>query len=796
MGQLLFLFLSVILSAAGSPGIAPDEATASFSEITGIVTDSNGNPLVGASVIVAEVNTGTTTGEEGLFHLKNLRTGVYHLNVYYLGYAAGARKVELKGSGTFVRIALQESSIMLKEIVVQDQRSGQLGREQSLSVSPVHRNYLSENPGMTLIQSLERMPGIGSMNIGAGISKPVIRGMSFHRVVVAENNIKQQGQQWGADHGLEIDPFSVERLEVIKGPAALIFGSDAIGGVINIKSPAVPQESTLQSETSLVARSNNGLLGFSQMVATNNGGRFIRVRASMQDYADYKVPADSFTYNNWVMPIAGSRLANTGGRDLSGSLSAGLRKDWGVTSVTLSQYSQTVGFFPGSHGIPNPAYLQNRPGTRSPAYPKQSVNHFKALSNTSLLWGDLWLEADLGYQQNLRREFNPPHIHGTGPLPDSDLELELNLQTVSFGLKLHDNRSETRGFVYGIAGSYQQNRRGGYNFLLPDFTTAEAGLFALYRESMSDRVFLNAGIRADLARYSIAEYLEAVWADRETISHFRQRSPDIHVSFANATANMGVSWLFAGNWNLKVNLGSSYRNPTPVELSANGIHHGAFRHEKGDPSLSPERAWQLDASLVFDHPGFFIVWSPFLAYFPNFLFLNPTGRFSELPGAGQVHQFSQAEAIHFGGEFYGEWQVTPSLNAFASGEMVWAGNLDNHFPLPYTPAPVMTASINYDLGGFGKTISNMRLLAGLRSVAAQNRVARNEPATSGYTLANAGMMAHLLVGKHAIEISMHVQNLFNTLYQDHLSFYRKLELPEPGRNFRVSVRIPLNKHLI
>ena len=785
--------LSVVSFPAGTTEHLPEEGVYSF--ISGIVTDAEGSPLPGASVIVPEMNTGTTAGQDGLFHLNNLRTGVYHLHAYHLGYTTAVTRVELGEAGVFVEISLQESSITLKEVLVQDQRSGQLNREQSLNVSSFNRGYLSDNPGMTLMQSLERIPGIGSMNIGSGISKPVIRGMAFHRVVVAENNIKQQGQQWGADHGLEIDPFSIERLEVIKGPAALIFGSDAIGGVINIRPPAVPQESTMESATSIVARSNNELLGISQMFAVNNGGRFIRIRASMQDYADYKVPADSFTYHTWVMPIAGRRLVNTGGRDLSGSIGAGIRKDWGITTLTLSNFSQEAGFFPGSHGIPDPLSLQNRQDNRRPDFPKQTVNHFKLVSNTNLLLGNFRLEADLGYQHNLRREFNPPHVHGTGPLPDHNLELELRLQTISLGLKLHHHSSLTRDFVYGIAGSLQQNRRDGYHFLLPDFSTAEAGVFALYRENMSDRLFLNAGFRADFASYNISSYYEAVWADSQTISHYRQRSPDIRTSFANATGNLGVSWLFAGSWNLKVNLGSSFRNPTPVELSANGVHHGAMRHEKGDPSLNPERAWQLDASLVIDRPGFYVALSPFMSYFPNFLFLNPTGRFSELPGAGQVYQFAQAEALHFGGEFYGEWQITPSLQATAGGDLVWGGNLENRYPLPFTPPPAVTASLKYRLRNIGHALPDMQLVANMRSVAAQNRVARNEPATAGYSLVDAGIVAGFQAGRSTLEVSLHVQNIFNTLYHDHLSFYRKLGLPEPGRNIRVGVRIPLNKSI-
>ncbi len=766
-----------------------------FADIGGVVTGPQGEPLSGATVVVVELSVWTTTGQDGRFVFRGLKPGTYHLDVFMMGYAGVTRKTGLTEQGTSVRISLKDSPLQLDEAVVTATRSGVMEREASLNIAQVHRSYLSENPGMTLSQSLKRIPGLQSMDAGTAVSKPVIRGLGFNRIVVAENNLKQQGQQWGADHGLEIDPFSIERIEVTKGPAALMFGSDAIGGAINIKPPALPQEDGLESETQLTGRSNNRLWGFSQLLLLSRNGRFVRARASLRDYADYRVPADSFTYNNWVMPIENKHLVNTGGRDRSGSVAAGVRKEWGVSTLSLSSYNQLIGFFPGAHGIPDPSTLTGVEGRRRPGYPRQKINHFKAMSNTMLLLGGPWLEIDLGYQQNHRREFNPPHVHGAGPLPESDLELELRLHTLSANLKMHHDTGPGNSWLLGLAGNYQRNTHGGYAFLLPAFSYADAGAFALYRLSLSQSLMVHTGVRADMAGVDIEGYLEPVWEDAQTIAHYRERSPRLKAMYANATGQLGVSWCPSGGWNIKANLGSSYRNPTPVELSANGMHHGSLRHEKGDPDLDSERALQLDASLVLDRRTLYLALSPFVNYFTNYLFLNPTGRFSSLPGAGQVYRFSQARALHLGGEVFGQWEVSPALQATLGGEWVWAQNLGSQYPLPFTPPAVLTAGLTYRPQWLFLQPVNTRLLAGIRKAAPQHRVARNEPATQGYTLFDLGVIAHIPWGATRLTLSLNIQNLFDTRYQDHLSFYRKLELPEPGRNLQLGIRIPLSMHL-
>jgi iron complex outermembrane receptor protein len=758
--------------------------------IAGRVYNQYNEPLQGASITIKELNLGTLSGADGSFSLDKLAPGIYYLVVSHMGYSAFAQKVELGNKPAWVELRLEPTYIELQEVVVRDQRSGIAQKEHSLNIAAVNREYLSEQPGMTLMQSLQRMPGVQAMNIGTGISKPVIRGMSFNRVIVAENNIKQQGQQWGSDHGLEIDPYGVERVEVIKGPATLLFGSDGIGGAINIRPPVIPQENTLQAEAIVTGKSNNDLIGTSVMSALNRNGNFFRVRASLQNYADYRVPADSFIYNNWIIPLAESRLKNTSGNDNSLAITAGIRRKWGISTITASNYSQKAGFFPGAHGVPNPSALAIAGNPRRTEYPMQKVNHLKLLWNSNIVLGKNWLEFDFGFQQNHRQELNPPHVHGAGPLPEGNTELELWLNTFSANIKLHQNISLNNVMVYGFSSNYQENKKGGYNFLLPDFRAADAGLFLINQRNLSSNFFFNAGLRADIAMVDIAGYEEAVWSDSQTISHYQTRSPEFSKSYINATANAGISWLFGEGWNLKTNLGSSYRTPNPIELSANGIHHGSFRHEKGDTSLRPERALQLDMGLIYNRTELYFALSPFVNYFTNYLFLNPSGVFSTLPGGGQIYRFEQARALHLGSEAYLDWHLTHKLHTSFGAEIIWAQNLDDNYPLPFIPPSTLSMELSYHVDKIGNKIGKTKLLASVRSSAAQNRVARNEPATGGYTLVNLGLSTKLIVKGFAVELDFHVQNIFDVLYQNHLSFYRKLELPEPGRNFSLTLRFP------
>ncbi len=757
----------------------------------GVVFDEKGLPLPGANVYLDTGRHGVQTDAGGRFIFSGIDPGEHELVVSYLGYGKASRSLILGPQSRYVEIHMEATDLMLDEVVVSEAGNLLPVRGRSLETRLVDRRFIEENPGTTLMQSLAALPGINSMDIGSGISKPVIRGMSHNRVVFAENGIKQEGHQWGSDHGLEVDQYSVERLEIIKGPAALIYGSDAIGGAINIRPPSVPSGNSFRTETLLTGRSNNSLAALSQMAEYSREGRFLRLRFSAQDYADYTVPADSFTYNNWIIPVKNGILANTSGRDVSMTLSAGARGNWGVTSVTASSFRQDAGFFPGSHGLPDASALENYTYSRTPSYPKQKIGHFKLISNTSLFMPGGWLDIDIGYQLNHRRELNKPHVHGAGPLPDHDLELELVLHTVSSGIRYNFNLDGDKRLLAGFDGRWQENTKGGYGFLLPDYHEHGLGAFSVLNWQGRDDMSFEAGIRADWSVVDISAHYEEVWTDSNTISHYRERSPEFDTSFFNFTANAGVSWDAGDDLELRMNIGSSYRTPNAIELSANGIHHGSFRHEMGDTTLNTERAYQLDLGMVVEKERLRLVISPFLSYFSNYLFLRPSGNFSFLPGAGQIYIFSQTRAIHLGGEVYAAYSLTNELELSVTGEFIWAEDLRENFPLPFIPPPAVKSDLSYSPPLLPWPEADLRFSLSVRSVAGQSRVARNEPETAAYTLFNAGFTASLPAGRSNIRLGLFVQNLFDKRYKNHLSFYRRLELPEPGRNVVVTLGIPV-----
>lgn len=762
--------------------------------IAGIIKTPSGDALSGATVVIMELNIGTQTTPDGQFSFGKIRHGNYTIQLKHLGYASSDLKINLASDTIKVHVILHETHIELREVIVQESSTGRVFPEKSLNIDVVGSEYLRESSQITLLQSLQRIPGINSMDIGAAMSKPVIRGLGFNRVVVAQYNLKQQGQQWGADHGLEIDHAGVERVEVLKGPASLVFGSDAIGGVLNIRPPVLPDDNKVEARGELWAQSNNDLLGATIMSTVSRYGRFFRFRVTLQDYADYRVPTDSFIYNRWVLPLAAKRLKNTSGEINNVSISGGLRKEWGISTITFSRYGQKSGFFPLSHGLLPVAALSQPGEPRKTDYPRQDVQHYIIASNSKIILAVGRLEVDMGFQQNNRQELNLPHRHGLAPLPETNRELHLILNSYSAATKFHTRFRDKYQIILGWNGSMQQNQRGGFNFLIPDYSYGETGLFVLAnRELNHNNLFINAGLRVDFAGMESEEYSEPVWVDEQTIGGFRQRAPQLSRKYANLAFSGGISWVPADNLNLKTNLGSGFRNPAPVELTVNGIHHGSLRHEMGDASLIPERTLQWDMGLVYHIQDFYITITPFVNYFLNYIYLRPTGRFSSLQGAGQIYQYSQADAIHAGGEIYFDWHISESLHTSVGGEGIWAQNLETGFPLPFTPPASLLAEINYKLPLRNSNLKEIKLISSFRATSAQNRVVPNESATPGYFLTNTGIRINAAFGGTPLKVFFMVNNVFNVQYKNHISFYRILELPEPGRNFTLRISASLSK---
>ena len=763
-----------------------------FYALKGTVSDTENNLLPGATVFIHELNTGTTTDVNGKFEFLTIKPGSYHIHIYYTGFETAVREFKIIKADESFHISLKPTSLELKAFVIEESTLNIDNEERSMSVEVINREFIQKNTGTSFARTLEKIPGISSISFGTGISKPVIRGMSFNRVAVTENGIKQEGQQWGADHGLEIDQYNVDRVEIIKGPASLIHGSDAMGGVINIRPPVLPHENTLSSSVLLTGATNNNLLGTSAMVAGNKAGNSLRCRLSHQQYSDYKVPADSFTYNNYKLPIYEGRLKNTSGIENNFSTTAGIQRNWGNSTLTFSLFDQHAGLFSGAHGIPRAYELVHDGDYSNVDVPAQKTRHHKLIFNTNLLIRENWLIIDLGLQKNHRQELSLPHAHGKNPTANGNIELDLALQTYSGNIRYQIDKTDKLSRIFGLSGNFQQHQRGGFLFLLPDFTTGNIAGFVFQKYKFSSSLFFNAGLRYDQTVVRINEFLEPVYEDQSSVHHYITRNHNINRNFGNFSGGVGLSWIPSESWNLKLNAGSSFRSPAPNELASNGIHNGAFRHELGDSLLESERGYQLDLGLSWHNENFMYSFTPFFYYFDNYIFLSPSSKFSTLPEAGQIYKFIQTEAISTGGELKTDYHISKALHFGITGEWVFAHDVRTQYPIPFTPPLSAEIEAEYELESIKRAFDDLYFNFNIQTFAGQNRTARNEPKTPAYSLLNFSTGTYIKIKNQKLQLIFNLNNLTNKKYLNHLSRYRLLNLPEPGRNFRITLIIPFD----
>ncbi len=764
-------------------------------EILGVVVTPEKEPLPGVSVLLHELSKGTQTNEKGEFEFKKVKSGKYHLHLQLLGYHALDKDIHVGTAPLRLEFVMVPAALELRNIIIEESILKTARREQSQTLAVMDKAAMLKNGNASLVRMLESIPGINSINTGMGVSKPVIRGLGFNRVVVAENGIKQEGQQWGGDHGLEIDQFAVERVEVLKGPASLMYGSDGIGGVVSIRPAPAPARNTVEGAWLGTARSVNDFEANSVAVGVNRNDNFFRIRLSTQDYADYRIPADSFLYNTYILPLVNRRLKNTAGRERNVQMMAGITRKWGTSSITVSRFDQSVGLFSGAHGIPRSYQLIDDGDVRNIDLPRQRVIHNKIISNTSVLLGKHWMEIDLGFQDNYRREFSFPHAHGVGPTPSGNLELEFSLRTYSSNIRYHLKESNRAAWVLGAQGTFQENQIGGFSFLIPNFGTRTAGLFAFRKHELNEQFIWNAGIRFDYGNVRTERFMRAVYADSVTILGYVQASPELNRFFRTLSGSAGLSWLPSERWNIKLNLGSGYRMPTAPELTANGVHHGSFRHEQGDSLLGIERGLQTDLALNYTNKRWEFSVSPFLNYFRDFIFLDPQPFFSPLPDAGLIYRFNQADALHVGAELQTDLHLTDALHLAFNAQFVQGTNLETWYPLPFTPPAQARLEAEYTWARKDKRLTEVFAGVQLHGAAAQNRVARNEPATPAFGLVHLSAGSFVRIGKTKLQCILNIQNVLNSRYYAHLNRYRMLNLPEAGRNVMVTIVVPFQKHL-
>lgn len=755
--------------------------------LTGVVTCQHNDPLPGAVVHIEALNKGVITEANGQFQIKNIPPGKHVVEVSFLGYQPWIREVDVKEQQP-LHVMLQREDHSLDEVVVEGTYKTILNREDSRSVALVKEQFLEENRSGSLFQTLSRLPGISSIDIGSGQSKPLIRGLGFDRVVVAENGVAHEGQQWGADHGLEIDQYGVENVEVIKGPASLMYGSGAIGGVINMKNFSVPGQHSSGVEIDLTGKSNNQSLGGSVSFNKRWSHLFVKARVSMVDYADYRVPADSIEYYSYYFRLKDGAMRNTAGYENSGNLVAGWTSEKITTRLTVSQLKAKSGFFANAHGLEiRASSIDYDRSSRTIDLPFQQVRHQKVVSNTTLRPGNHRININAGWQHNLREEFSEAVAHGYMPKPPDNLERWFQKETSSVNARWKIPEAGRHNFTIGGDLEYQENEIDGWGFIIPAFQSTESGLFVHDKIFLTPPWVVNAGLRFDYSRIKIESYRDWFATPQENGEQYILRAPQDERDFSFVSWALGVNYHKQQSF-FKLNFGNGFRMPLPKELAANGMNYHMYRYEEGDINLSPEVSWQLDAAIGHDAKAFQMELNPFVTWFPNYIYLGPEAGYQQ---GLQKFKYRENEVFRTGGELVFQYKITGRLESAVESEYVYSRQLTGDkkgYSLPFSPPWTTDFSLEYSHPSF-LSFERLTLRGEYRLVAVQNEIVPPEKKTPGYGLTSVLAGASRRWGATRINWRFQIRNLFNVRYLDHTSFYRLIEAPGPGRNFILSMNV-------
>ena len=652
--------------------------------------------------------------------------------------------------------------LKLNELVVTGVTGDTKLKNSTAPISIVSSKELRQTTSTNIIDAIAHQPGVSQITTGGGISKPIIRGLGYNRIIVMSEGVRQEGQQWGDEHGIEIDAQNVNSVEILKGPASLMYGSDAMAGVLILHSSPIQPEGEMKATVSTEYQTNNGLFDYSLNFAGNQKGFVWDARFSDKYAHAYKNKYDGY--------VPGSQFTERAGR-----LMLGLNKRWGYSHLTWVTYHQTPSIVEGERDEVTGELecATDNVKTYSKALPFQQIKHYKAVWDNSLNLPNGWLKAIIGYQQNRRQEFEDD---------EDEYELYFKLHTVTYDLRYLSQELNGWKMAGGVNGMWQQSLNLGEESLIPEYKLFDFGIYATVSKSL-DNLTLNGGLRFD------NRHLD-----------FNSRN------FSGVTGSIGAVWNASEHLNLRLNVARGFRAPNMSELGSDGIHEGTLRYEIGNPDLKPEYSWQADLGLDFTSQYISAQLALFANRIENYIFSKRIDLVME--EGFRTYEYTQGDARLLGFEAGVDFHPIHSVhfqNTFSYVDAQQMHASEDAKYLPMTPAPRWTSELKYELSHHGhKMLNNAYVALGLECDLAQNhyyKVDDTETRTPSYTLLSLSAGTDLNIRKKKVaEIYVTVDNLLNTAYQNHLSRLKYCDVNNAtsrqgvynmGRNVVFKVIIPV-----
>ncbi|GAB3660642.1 TonB-dependent receptor [Hymenobacter agri] len=784
--------------------------TRTATPLTGRVVDAaTGEGLPGANIIFDDLKQGTAAGPDGSFSFGNLPRGRFTVQVRSLGYNTVTETVDT-GSGQPLEIKLTAAATEIGQVVVTGVSQATQLRRSPVPTAVVDRTRLNQTSGSNLVDAIAHTPGVAQITTGAAISKPVVRGLGYNRVITLNNGARQEGQQWGDEHGIEIDEFSVDRAEIIKGPGSLLYGSDAMAGVINFVAPDPIAEGRIKGTATANYQTNNHLQAYSFENAGNLNGFNWLARGTRKVAGDYQNRYDG-------------RVYNSGFNEWDANGYVGLNKSWGYSHLTFSSFNQRLGLTEGARDPQTGRFLKDVPSGDSTAsvpvtdgdlrgyglaVPQQQINHLRIGTDNSFILGSNGgrLGLQVSYQQNLRREYG-------NVLDPAETSLYFQLRTVDYSLRYFLPERNGWNLTVGTSGLHQQNQNLGVEFLIPAYRTNEAGVFGVAKKTLG-ALDLSGGLRYDV-RQIAADKLLLDGSERPSQDPAAEmKFPGFRSTFRNYSGSLGAAYNVSEKLTVKANISRGFRAPNIAELGSNGQHEGTIRYEIGNDNLAAETSLQVDAgvSYVTDHVRFGV--DAFTNSISNYIFtrrLLAAGGADSLRDGTLAYKYDQGQARLYGGEVSLDFHPHPLdwLHFENSFSMVRARQLnvapDEQY-LPFIPGDRLQSELRANFRRQGKRITNSYARVQLERTFAQDRFYSafgTETATPGYTLINAGVGTDVAsaTGRTLFSLYLTANNLFDVGYQSHLSRLKYADYNvangrtgvfNQGRNVSVRLVVPLS----
>ena len=778
-----------------------------------VIDSSTGEALIGASVFVPELKSGTTTDLNGKFTLRNLPSKKILIQVSMIGYLNYVQTLDLssRDSTVLIDFKLKSSIKEINEVVVTGSAGAVERNHTPVAMAVLRKADLKQNSSGNIIDALTVQPGISQVTTGSGISKPVIRGLGYNRVVVVNDNIRQEGQQWGDEHGIEIDENSIDKVEILKGPASLAYGSDAMAGVINFLNAAPPDEGTMTTTFDGQYQTNNGLWGYSLNNAGNKNGFVWDARLSQKSAHSYQNKYDGYVFNSGYSELASNAIL-------------GFNKSWGYSHLHLGYYALTPGITEGDRDSTTGKFIKEVAINDSTIedviagdsdfksyhkqVPFQEIQHKKIVWNNSIIIRNGTLKATIGYQQNQRKEF-------ADALTPDQYGLYFLLNTWNYELKYHLPDIAGFNLSAGFNGMYQKSSNEGAEFLVPAYQLNDAGAFVIASRKVN-AFDISGGIRFD--QRTIKGEPLYLNAEEEVVSPGSAGASEKFAAFKSTyqglTGSLGTAWNFSSGMYVKANVSFGFRSPNIAELGANGVHEGTIRYEKGNQYLKAEHSRQLDLDYGINTDHLSLELDLFSNHIDNFIYIsrvdNSAGGDSIIDGYN-VFRYHSGTALLNGGELSIDLHPHPLdwlhfENGFSYVDAQQQNVTDSMKYLPFTPPAKFTSMIRVVKKKIGKHLTNTYIKAGVESYFRQDHIYsayQTETATAGYTLINAGLGMDITntVGKRIASLYFNVSNLADLAYQSHLS--RLKYAPENyltarsgvynmGRSFSFRIQIPFS----